>query len=198
MACSLYYGIQLTENQYQKSCCGDFVFAQSTCVRTMKDWFNICYTFHIIQVRYGIDINIIKRLLRGYVENLGMLIDIPYTKLIEGDERVAIDSYGYSEFYENGYHVNYDFCEHILSDFEYDKEVNGILIDDEDAPVLHTLGVKLISLTYQYDGKFSFSFEELENFMKVDSVVNFKKSITTHPKLARFDSRFIVIGTTDL
>lgn len=193
MSVELYYGIHLTDNEFHINCCEDFVFTDPI-IKTMKDWLMICDIFNEFQVKHGIDFNIVQNILRLYVEkSVSAYIDLPNGKVHGENDLIPIDKYGYSAFYENGYITDYDFCEHLEPDNEYTNEINNVE-NNFDNKYQHVLGVQISSLKYHYNGKISFTIDDLLKYSKLPSVIKFNECIRNHKHLQKFEPRFFILG----
>lgn len=193
MAADLYYGIHLTEEEFRINCGNDFVVHSQT-IKTMSDWSLICNIFYSIQVKYGIDFNIIQYILRIFINNTQFDIHVPEGKVYESGESgslIPIDTHGYSAYYENGYTVKYPFCRFITVDFEYSNTTSDC-DNTYDYAYKYVLGVQLMETKYHYDGKISFSIDDLN----APCVAKFNDAITNHPNLCKFNPRFFMIGST--
>lgn len=199
MSVQLYYGVHLTNVELQINCSENFVFTDPI-IKTMKDWLMICDIFHEIQVEHGIDFYIIQNILRFYVEkSVSAYIDLPngkvHVKDVYGEnDLVPIDKYGYSAFYEDGYITDHHFCEHLESDGVYTNKINDAE-NNFDIKYDHVLGVRILSLKYCYNGKISFTINDLLTYSKLPSVIKFNECIRNHKHLHKFEPRFFIFGS---
>lgn len=189
MSCQLYYGIILSQDEYFRACGDDFVF-ESSIIRNVKDWLQICDIFHKLQLLYKLDYNISKILLNLYLDNLAKIegtfvsIHVPPQKISERKGCIAIDKYDYSEFYDSNYYVDYDFCELSIYDFDY-EDGDGIV-----------LGVELLpSINPRNREAFSFDIDELKEFMNLPAVIKFHEGLRNHPKLCNYKPRYIMTSS---
>lgn len=197
MTSKLYYGLALTEEEFVDACGEDFVFPKGSCIKSMKDWLDLCDIFHEIQMKYKIDTNIIQNLLRTYLFSKEMSyvdgINIPFGK---STTNFTIDKYGYSEYMDIPYKVDYDFCKHYMkTDFEY--VTKGYLKMKEDHVSYDILGVKIGSLNYHYEGVLFFDIQKLQEVIESPKCKKFRKRIKAHPKLSRFTPKIIFLSSND-
>lgn len=170
----VYYGIVLDMFDFVDNCNSDFIF-RNPFIKNIKDWIEICDIFHQVQIKNGIDYNIIKILLKLYNEDNYLYMYIPQNKLKD-----SIDKYGYSSFnYDPLYDVNYDFCE---LRFQYipSKDVNRIIKEG---------AVLCVEIDNNYS---SFKFFIIEELLQNEKIIKFNKGIKNHPKLNKFKPGIIV------